>query len=289
MRTIILIILFFPFASLAQTGSEIYLFDLTLKNGKPVISNARNITNHIGYDNQPYFHPSKTVIYFSSFNDSGRSEIKSYNFSDNKTVQLTNTNEREYSPTVTPDGKFISCIIQRDNSAQDLGKYPIDGGQPMVVIDSRKVGYHVWIDDNNLLLFVLEDSGKNTLRYFNIVTKFNKILFNNPGRSLHKIPGTDDISFVHKESKEVWKIKRFNPNTHVVTDIATTISGKEDISWINSNMLITSDGTKLFYMDLKSEKSWLPVEMDKSLPELKGITRLAVNVAADKLAIVVAE
>jgi hypothetical protein len=54
-------------AGLAQTGSEILLFDLSIKNDKLVLSNPKNITNHVGYDNQPSFHVDQPLIFYSSF------------------------------------------------------------------------------------------------------------------------------------------------------------------------------------------------------------------------------
>src|SRR5262245_45627319 len=106
--------------SFAQPGSEIFLFDMKITNGQIILSNGTNITTHKGYDNQPFFHPSLPVIYYTSFNDSSRSDIRYYNFEKKTTFNLTTTHDREYSPTVTPGEKFISCIILRDNGNQDL-------------------------------------------------------------------------------------------------------------------------------------------------------------------------
>ena len=75
-----------------------------------------------------------------------------------ETEEITRTNEREYSPTITPDGKYLSCIIQRGDDSQDLGKYPLAGGPAKVLIDSLKIGYHAWMNQNELLLFVLGES-----------------------------------------------------------------------------------------------------------------------------------
>src|ERR1044071_4091051 len=99
--------------SLAQgpEGSEIILFDLKVKKDKVILSNPKNITNHPGYDNQPSFHPELPFIYFSSFNEEQRSDIKRYSMKDGSTVNITTTTEREYSPTVTPDKQFLSCKI----------------------------------------------------------------------------------------------------------------------------------------------------------------------------------
>ncbi len=109
---------------LAQPASEIYLFDLKIKKDKITLSNGKNITNHKGYDNQPFFHPNEPLIYYTQADTSGRTDIIVFDYSKNSTRKITETSEREYSPTLTPDGKFLSCIIQRDDGVQDLGKYP---------------------------------------------------------------------------------------------------------------------------------------------------------------------
>ena len=40
-----------------------------------------------------------------------------------------------------------------------------------MIINNLKVGYHLWIDNNSLLLFVLEDTVTNGLHYYNTKTK----------------------------------------------------------------------------------------------------------------------
>jgi hypothetical protein len=290
MKNIILIVfIFFSLVSFGQTGSEIFLFDLKVTNGQVILSNGTNITNHKGYDNQPFFHPSKPVIYYSSFNDSGRSDIKYFNYKKNKASNLTITQEREYSPTVTLDGKFISCIIQRDNGAQDLGKYPIKGGQPEVLINDLKVGYHAWADRDQLLLFVLGDSGRNTLHYYNLATKKDTILANDIGRSLHKISGQNAMSFVQKVSDKKSEIKRFDPTTGAISNIVPTLDGQDHLTWLRSDMLLMSDGSKLFSYREGIDNSWQPVIVEGDISILKGVTRLATNTGNTKLAIVVSE
>ena len=152
---LLLLSVFVASAVLAQTGSEIYLFEVSAKKDKISVSNPVNITNHKGYDNQPYFHPELPNLYYSSFNDSGRADLREYNFKKKQSRPITETREREYSPTVTPDRGYLSCIIQRDNKAQDLGKYPIGGGEPSVILDHLIIGYHAWADNSHLALFVL--------------------------------------------------------------------------------------------------------------------------------------
>jgi Tol biopolymer transport system component len=273
----------------AQTGSEIILFDLKAKKKSITLSNPQNITNHPGYDNQPSFHTDDVIIYYASFNDQGRSDIKAYNFETLTTTLVTNTPEREYSPTLTPDKTGISCIIQRDNGAQDLGKYSLDGTEPYVIIDSLVVGYHVWTDNSHLALFVLgKNDSPNTLHYLRLPTQEDTIIADNIGRSLHRIPNERAISFVHKVGEGNWQIKKLNLETMQVRFIINTLPNQEDIAWLPNGRLITSDGTKLFVLNPTKEKTWSEVTVtDNRL--LKGITRLAVSAKGDKLAVVVSE
>jgi WD40-like Beta Propeller Repeat len=276
-------------SSFGQTGSEIILFDLKIKNGQLVLSNPVNITNHKGYDNQPFFHPSKQLIYYSSFDDSSRSDIKYYNYKSGKTSNLTVTRVKEYSPTVTPDGKFISCIIQQDNGAQDLGKYPIKGGQAKTLINNLTVGYHAWASKENLLLFVLGDSDRNTLHYYNVSKKTDSIIAVNIGRSLHKIPDQNAMSFIQKISHKESLIQRFDLVTGSISTIVAALPGQDHITWLQNNILISGSGDKLFAFKIDRDKKWQSISIEGGSSLLKTITRLATNTANTKLAVVVSE
>lgn len=273
--------------SFAQTASEIYLFDLSIKKDKVSISNPINITTHKGYDNQPSFHPDKTIIFYSSFNDDGRADIRSYDYKTKQTKSITETTEKEYSPTVTPDQQYLSCIIQRDNGAQDLGKYPIDGGEPLVLINNLTVGYHVWADNSHLGLFVL--GTPNKFYYYLLPTKKDVVVAEDIGRSLNKVPGESAISFVQKTADKQWMIKKLETTTMKVTNIGPTLSEKEDLSWLPDGKIIMSDGAKLFFLQPDKGQNWNSVEIESGADILKGVTRLAVSVDGKKLAVVVAE
>lgn len=274
--------------ALAQTGSEIYLFNLKVKKGQVTVSDPKNITNHKGYDNQPHFDADHSLVYYSSFNDEGRSDIKIYNYKTGETQALTTTQEREYSPTLTPDKQFVSCIIQRDNNAQDLGKYPIGGGDPVVIINDMIVGYHTWLDNSNLALFVL--GTPNTLHLFQLPTREDTVLAENIGRSIHLMPGSQkSFSFVDKTSEKDWLIKKVDLDTKNISTITNTITGHEDIAWIADGLLISSDGTKLFVFEPGKDNTWREVKLLAGKELLKGVTRLAASQKGDKLAVVVSE
>lgn len=281
-------------SSVSQSSTEIFLFDMKIVSGQVYLSKGVNITNHKGYDNQPFFHPSQPVIYYSSFDDSGRSDIKFYNYITHQTNNLTVTREREYSPVVTPDGKFISCILQRDNGAQDLVKYPIGGGKPGVLINHLKIGYHAWAGENKLFLYVLDDSIRNSLHYYYLDKNADTVIAENIGRSLHKIPGQNAMSFVQKIDGKESVIKKFDLNTGIISTIIQALPGQDQLCWLQNGVILMSDGNKLFsyrdnsFTELKDRK-WQPVIIVGDLSMLRGLTRLATNAENGKLAVVVSE
>ncbi len=269
----------------AQDASEIWLFDVAESDGTWTLNNGRNVSQHPGYDNQPYFHPSEPQLFFSSFDDEGRSDIKQHNFGSGQTTRFTETSEREYSPTVTPDGKFVSCIIQRDDGAQDLGQFPVAGGGPTVLIDDLIVGYHAWMDDQRLLLFVLGDV--MTLRVYDLEAGTNRILAENPGRSLHRIPEQSAMSFVDKQTDDRWIIKRVDNQSLEISEVADTLPGREDLAWTPDGKILMSDGTALFLLNPDDHAGWQTVVIDQA--GLTEITRLAVSPDGRRVAIVAAE
>ncbi len=286
-------------STFGQADSDILLFDLKLKKGSATLSNPRNITNHKGYDNQPSFHPDLPFIYYApdlpfiyyaSFNLEGRSDIKRFDITSGETVNITTTNDREYSPTLTPDKQYLSCIIQREDGAQNLGKYPVDGGEATVIIDDLTVGYHVWADNSHLAMFILGSEGKpHTLHYMRLPTKEDTVLASNIGRSFHKVPGERSISFIQK-GETANKIMKLNTETMKISEIAETVNKGEDIAWTQDGRILTSDGTKLYILDpRKASNTWKPVVITAGADLLKSVTRIAVNMKGDKLAIVVAE
>jgi hypothetical protein len=269
-----------------QPGTEIYLFDLKIKGDRVTLSKGRNITNHKGYDNQPFFHPEKPLLYFVSANDEGRTDIFEYNYKTKKTQQLTKTREREYSPTVTPDNLFLSCIVQRDSGEQDLVKYPIQGGAPEIIIDSLVVGYHAWADPNHVFIFVL--GTPNTLRVFSVHDKKEVIVAENIGRSIHKIPGENEVSFIHKATDNNWIVKTASTAGKVSWEIIEAPKGREFLTWTTDGKILVSDEKKIFFTDTNNKSNWKDVTIESPAP-LNTITRLAVDSKNKVIAVVVNE
>jgi len=273
--------------SIAQTDSEIFLFDLSIKKDKVIASKPVNITKHKGYDNQPSFHPAEPVIFYSSFTKDNRADIMSFNYKTGVTKPITETTEKEYSPTVTLDQQSLSCIIQRDDGTQNLGKYPIEGGEPTVIIDNLSVGYHVWADNSHLGLFIL--GTPNTLHYLLLPIKRDTIIAENIGRSLQRVPGEAAISFIQKATTGDWVIRKLNNQTLKIVTLTETLPQREDMAWLPDGKIIMSDGKKIFFNQPGKDRIWTEVQIPVGSEVLKDVTRLAVSADGKKLAVVVGE
>ncbi len=282
-------VLFICISAVAQTQTappltEIFLVDLTNRNGLLIADHPRNITKREGYDNQPAFTDGGQAVLFTSIRDDNQADIYKYNISSGSSIRITETKESEYSPTVTPDGKHISVIRVEADSTQRLWKFPLNGGAPMLVLEKIKpVGYHVWVNGNTVLVFIL--GTPNTLQIVDLKTEKTAVISENVGRSLHRRPGQQKFTFVHKLSDKEWVIKEFDPSTRKIETLIKTLAGSEDYVWTPEGMLLMANGAKLYKWDPKKNADWEEVT-DFSGAGLKSITRLAISAKGDRLAMV---
>ncbi|MCP9764773.1 TolB family protein [Lacihabitans soyangensis] len=284
-----LLLLFFAihFTVLAQNGSEIYLLKLTKSADGYEARNPLNISNRSGYDNQPGFHPKKSIVYFSS-QSNGQTDIWAYNYAAKKLTQVTNTEDSEYSPTVTSDQKYISCIVQRkSNGDQDLVKFSIDNPEKtQIILESQKagkIGYHAWSQNNELVTFVLGEP--NTLQLFENQSKSGIVLGKNIGRSLHYVKSKKAFSFVEKDG-ENWNLKLLKPQNQTVTTFAEALKDSEYYNaWNDAGVLFSSKDKELFFFETKSN-TWKNVTLPYGFPSNK-ISRLAIK--GNLLALVINE
>jgi len=283
----LLVLLFVSNLLFAQSGTEIFLLDITISGGNIKLSNPKNITNRKGYDNQPFFHPSQPLLYYTAMQD-GQTDIWSYNLKTNKRQKITNTIDSEYSPTVTPDKKYLSCIVQRkSNGDQDLVKYNIKNPtETQMIFESQKtgkIGYQAWLNTNELITFILGEP--QTLHYQHLIAEKDTIIAQNIGRSLHLIPKQKAFSFVQQIEKK-WLIRSFNPRKNKIMDIAESPQDSEHYnSWLSENTILESRNNEIFSCNL-IDKKWKAVTLSNSLPKRK-ISRMAIR--GNKIAIVIEE
>jgi hypothetical protein len=182
-----------------------------------------------------------------------------------------------------PDGKSISVVRVEADGTQRLWKFPLAGGTPSLILEKIKpVGYHLWVDDYTLALFVL---GKpNTLQLVDLRTGKAEVIADNPGRILRRVPHENKFSFVQKVSDQEWLIRTFDLKTRNIATVFKTFPGVEDYAWTPAGVLLMANGAKLFARK-KSDWAWVEIA-DFSHAGLKSITRIAVSPKGDRVAVV---
>ena len=222
-----------------QTETEVYLFDLELNNRKPVLSNPKNISNNPGYDNQPSFWDDDTVLFASTRED--QTDILQFNVNEGSTSKwLTYTKTgSEYSPLRIPEKNAFSAIRLDVDGLQRLYEYNIKTSESNPITD-LKIGYHVWFN-NHILVATVLTGNRMDLKVINLKEETQKTVRQNVGRSLHKIPNTDLVSFIGKSNDGMF-IMSLNPLTDEINRIHETYFDEEDICWLDQNTIITGAG-----------------------------------------------
>ncbi|MEQ9263850.1 MAG: hypothetical protein RLN81_01415 [Balneolaceae bacterium] len=273
----------------AQPETEVYLS--FIGHG---LEDLVNISSNPGYDNQPSFLPDGSGVLFSSTRN-GQTDVVLYDIKTKTKTWLTNSEGSEYSPIVMPNGTHFSTIILKPDGEQLLWKYPLEGGEPEVVVPDEVIGYHVWYDENTLFSFVLGDSvNPSTLVQFNLENGDREIIASNIGRSLHKIPGTNEISFVDKTTPNEWVIKGYNPESKSFRTITKTYGGGEDYVWKNKSKILMGGPEFFIYGNNQSPGhkdrpyNWkINFTINKLFGKYDTISRLAISNDERWIAIVV--
>ena len=289
MRTASLLVLtlFLPFQTPPET--EVFLAPLTSDGGKLTVGRAQNISNSPGYDNQPSFSPDGRSVYFTSGRSSGQMDIFRYDTATKQVTAVTTTPESEYSATVMADGRHISVIRVEADKTQRLWKFTTSGSDPAVLLaDIKPVGYHAWLDENTLALFVLGQPA--TLQVADIRTGKAEIAATDIGRSLQRIPG-GGVSYVQRSGESPNRsmtiveltLRVGKPVTSTLTAVAPGAT-EEFVAWTPDGTMLMAAGTTLHGWR-RGDKEWRTIA-DLGAIGVRGVSRLAVSPRGDWLALV---
>lgn len=261
-------------------------------DGAPLVRDLFNATDRDGYDNQPRFGPDGNSLYYTSAVDSIQTEAFRYVLDAGRSERLTRTPEAsEFSPTPIPGQEAFSAI-REVRGKQYLWRYDHAGAALGPVFSTAEpVGYHAWANERVAVLFVLGDPP--VLRIGDALSGTLQTVVDNPGRSIHRIAGSGDISFVHKLAEGEWWIERLDPASGRTERLVRTLPGREDYAWTPHGEILMGDGAALHY--------WTPDSGWRLLAELSAgnaggagaqgaeagaISRIAVSPAGDRIALV---
>jgi hypothetical protein len=270
----------------ALPDTEIHLFDLSLGKEGYVLSNGKNISNNLGYDNQPFFTPQSKTLLFASMRDGKQIDIYEYHLKSAKTQQITATDFMEYSPKSSADNKTITFVRDGENPDQTVWKMDRKSGKYSWAINSKEpVGYyHINHETGDVLFW--SRYGWN-VSYLNLKRDEGRFVMGNAIPSTPKqIPNGNNFSFVHRQTNsEVW-IKAFNPTDFSITPIAPLYGTNYDYAWAPNGDIFWMNENILFVA--KKEKScsgWEKIKDFKSY--FKGkISRLAISPNGKYIALV---
>ena len=263
-------------------ATDLWLADIV--DGVP--AQPVKISQSAGYNNQPHFSKDGSVIYYTreipGDAQTVQTDIAAYVVATSVTTMVNHTQESEYSPTPVP-GRNALSVIQMDLQQKQY-LYAIDitsGAMELLLPDIEPVGYHAWINDNEVAMFILGDSF--TLQTARLGTAGTTTIAGNIGRSLRRHPETGEILFVDKHS-EPWQIAAFDPATRVTRIVMPLFPGNEDFTIDATGMYWTSNGSSL-YRRSPMDKRW-KLMVDYSNAGVGRITRLAINPKSNQIALV---
>lgn len=281
--------------SAKMPGFDIYIADLKLQDSRLKVSHLEALTSRAEYDNQPLFLPDgETLLYSSALTTNKLEQTDSMLISVTSTqvLNLTNTSESEYSPTLMPNEKSFS-VIRTANDEQKLWRYPLNPNLQSteaaseLLTNINPVGYHAWVDNNRVLLFVLGQP--HTLQLADISQQTSQILDKNIGPSLFAIPHSSLMSYTASigEGEDIqWQLKSYQPQTGQITVLTTLPKGAYYYGWSGNGYAMAAVHSILMQWDMaNSDKGWLPfADVSETCP--KGVTRLTSNAQNTKIALV---
>lgn len=273
-----------PAAAQQPPGTDIYLADIAVRSGTVRIGTPRNITDREGYDNQPAFTFDGQGVFYTSIREDGQADIYRYDIVTRTTSNLTRTAESEYSATLTPDLRGISVVRVEPDSTQRLWRFGLEGEEPALLLSNiRPVGYHAWADAHIVALFVLGSPA--TLRLADLRTGEAEVVAEDIGRSLHRIPGRNAISFLRRTPEGERWIEEVNVASRETRRLVRPLERVEDYAWTPDGRILMAQGAKLFIWDPEAGGDWSEIA-DLSAAGISEITRLAVSPRGDRLALV---
>ena len=266
-------------------STDIWMGALVRDGGVLSVSGLAQATDRDAYDNQPSFLLDGSAILHTAALDRRQTEIMRLGgpgTGSGASERLTNTEEASEFSALQIPGQDAFSAIHEIRGKQYLWRYGL-GGEPLgpIFATAEPVGYHAWANEHVVAMFILGDPP--TLQVGDALSGEIRVVAERPGRSIHRIPGTEEISFVRKVSDEEWWIERLDAATGGTERIARTLPGREDYAWTPEGEILMGDGGRLYAWS--EGLDWTELA-DFSDLGVGGITRLAVSPDGSRIAIV---
>jgi len=277
-----IVLIFSCIAVQAQSNTEIFLLDLSVVDDTIRLSPPKNISNNIGYDNQPSFYNDNLVVFASTRNE--QTDIAGFAINKSSILWISDTpNGSEYSPLKVPGQKSVSAIRLDTDGTQRLYSYDMESGSPKLLLKDLKVGYHVWFTKEIIVSSVLVEN-RMDLYVSNLTDHSNYKFYKNVGRSFHKIPNSKRISFINKQTS-IPELMSLDPLSGEIEKIIALPEGVQDVCWMINGTVLAGQKNRIMKFTPRTDTQW-EVITEISPAIFTNITRLATNSISTKLALV---
>jgi len=279
---ILLLTLVFGPAALAQNppSTDIYVYDLKEQKRRMKLSNAKNVTDRDGYDNQPFFYATDLMMYTASVD--GQTDIFMMDLNSGEKTNLTNSPESEYSAYLISRTNSFAAVRVEADGAQRLWQFDVDRKQDPVLIfdDLAPVGYHAW-SSTTVAMFILGDPV--TLVITDAKERRDRIVTSDIERTI-KVTGRSFL--IQKNEEKGNNIYSVSGRTDKLRKITTLPKGATDWTITTAGSYVTSVGSKVFKLSPQFDSAWAEIA-DLSDLGVNKISRIAVNQDNSKIAFVV--
>ncbi len=274
-----LFVMYFTICNAQLPKTDIYLFDYNFDD-KLVLSYPKLLTfDHDSYSNQPHFiHDDLYITQSHINNDTIQTDIVALNSKKRTKRQITQTKTSEYSPTLCPDGEHFSAIRVNEYNQQQLWIYPLDhSNNGRAILDSiTNVGYHTWLNNNEVFLFLVDEDKGHQLVLANINTGEIQHISYKIGRCF-KMTSQGQLVYIHKITEDNWNLMAYNPISQTKEVIGYPLSNQEDFGILNNDKIIIAYQGSFFALQAFEETSWTSIGQYSQFIDDKKISRIAMN------------
>lgn len=236
--------------------TEIFLAKITKSSGMWKFSEAENITNRVGYDNQPSFSPDNKKILFVRVEDTTQSDIVEYSIGDKSLRHITSSPESEYSPAFNSNTSKVSVVRVDQDSAQRFYIFEYTNPSDIKFVEGTdSIGYYCWLNDSLLAMFLVGE--KFSLQVLNINTSKRTFISYNIGRCLKLSADKSSLLYVDKSDSTQWYINNLSISDFEKTVITKVIPGNEDFAPLPDGSLVMGSEGNLYLWNELTKKDWV--------------------------------
>jgi hypothetical protein len=272
--------------------TEIFLGRLARSAGGMSVFDLVNVTNHAGYDNQPYFLADGDAFYYVSAGESGKTDIRLYNLARGASPAVfVSPDKSEYSPKEAPGGG-LSYI--QENPAGDVTRvHRRKDGAAIAVADFAPVGYYAWLD-GGAALAVYYRTEPGSLYRVEVKSGAPSLLREAIGRPMQADAAGRLLWFaaIDAEDPSAFRLTRYDVLSGAIVDLFAMPEGGEhfaiDFDAAGVALGVFSAGGSTLYrrsLEQGDAKGWVVVG-DLGSAGVANASRIAVSLDGARIAIV---